>query len=117
MSDDDLLDPRSPHAWAGPLVSTLVTLPAAALALFFGGLSPMACDSCDGAQADGFTDSWNAAWAVLCTGLVLSLIVLVTSWALPWRQRQAATRVLLSMAAPGIVVVAVMGFMALVDWP
>ncbi|MFJ8754840.1 hypothetical protein ACIREO_36860 [Streptomyces sp. NPDC102441] len=114
---DDPLNPRSPHAWAGPLISTLVTLPAAALALFFGGLSPMACDSCDGAQADRFTDSFNAAWAALCTGLVLSLVVLVASWALPWRRRQAAARVLLSIAAPAVVCVAFVAFMALVDWP
>ncbi|MFB4423662.1 hypothetical protein C5F59_021580 [Streptomyces sp. QL37] len=114
---EDLQNPRSPHAWAGPLISTLLTLPAAALALFFGGLSPMACDSCDGTQADRFTDSFDTAWAVLCTGLVLSLIVLVASWALPWRQRQAAPRVLLSMAAPAVVLTAYVAFTALVDWP
>ncbi|MFJ6855160.1 hypothetical protein ACIQM3_32350 [Streptomyces sp. NPDC091271] len=114
---EELHDPRSPHAWAGPLISTLVTLPAAALALFFGGLSPTACDSCDGAQADRFTDSFDAAWAVLCTGLVLSLIVLVASWSPPWRQRQAAARVLLSLAAPAVVLTAYVAFMALVDWP
>ncbi|MFE9726972.1 hypothetical protein ACFYQ5_26105 [Streptomyces sp. NPDC005794] len=114
---DDLLNPRAPHAWSGPLISTLVTVPAAVLALFFGGLSPMACDSCNGARADLFTDSWNVGWAVLCTGLVLALALLVASWALPWQQRHAATRVLLCMAAPGVVAVAVVAFMALVDWP
>ncbi|MDQ0795752.1 hypothetical protein [Streptomyces sp. B1I3] len=100
-----------------PLVSTLVTLPAAGFALLYGGLSPMACDSCNGAAADRFTDSFDAGWAVLCTGLVLSLVVLVASWALPWRQRQAATRVFLSMAAPGVAVVAFVAFMGIVDWP
>ncbi|MFJ8643796.1 hypothetical protein [Streptomyces sp. NPDC093610] len=114
---EDLQNPRTPHAWAGPLISTLVTLPAAALALFFGGLSPMVCDSCNGARADRFTDSFNVAWAVLCTGLVLSLVVLVTGWALPWRRRHAAARVLLCVAAPTVVCVAVVAFTALVDWP
>ncbi|MFD6279797.1 hypothetical protein ACFWFI_30170 [Streptomyces sp. NPDC060209] len=114
---DNPLDPRAPYAWAAPLIATLVTLPAAAFALLYGGLSPMACDSCNGAQADRFDDSFNAAWAVLCTGLVLSLIVLVASWALPWRQQQAAKRVLLAMAAPAVVGVAFVAFMAVVDWP
>ncbi|MEV3931936.1 MULTISPECIES: hypothetical protein [unclassified Streptomyces] len=114
---DELLNPRAPHAWAAPLVSTLITLPAAGAALLYGGLSPMACDSCNGAQAERFTDSFNAGWAVLCTGLLLSLAVLLASWSLPWRQRQAATRALLSVAAPAVVFVSVIAFMALVDWP
>uniref|UniRef100_A0AAU3GY44 DUF2752 domain-containing protein n=1 Tax=Streptomyces sp. NBC_01401 TaxID=2903854 RepID=A0AAU3GY44_9ACTN len=114
---EDLLDPRTPRAWIGPLISTLVTLPAAGFALLVGGLSPMACDSCNGARAAHFDDSFNPAWALLRVGLALSLIVLVASWALPWRQRQAATRVLLSVAAPAVVAVSLVAFMALVDWP
>lgn len=114
---DELHDPRAPHAWVAPLVSTLVTLPASGVALLYGGLSPMACDSCNGAQADRFTHSFDAGWAVLCTGLVLALAVLVAAWAVPWRQRRTATRVLLSLAAPTTVGVAVVAFAALVDWP
>lgn len=114
---DDLLSPRAPHAWIAPLISTLLTLPAAGLALLYGGLSPMACDSCDGPQADRFTDSFDTAWVVLSTGLVLSLIVLVASWALPWQRGQDAKRALLAMAAPAVVVVTFLAFMALVDWP
>ncbi|MER5894255.1 hypothetical protein [Streptomyces sp. NPDC001876] len=113
----DLLDTRAPRAWAAPLVSTVVTLPGAALALFFGGLSPMACDSCDGARADRFTRSFDSGWAVLCTGLLLALAVLVASWALPWRQQHAARRVLLAATAPAVVVCAVIAFVGLVDWP
>ncbi|NEA18137.1 hypothetical protein [Streptomyces halstedii] len=114
---NDLTGTRAPHSWVAPLLSTLVTLPAAGLAVLYGGLSPMACDSCDGPEAERFTDSFNAAWAVLCTGLVLSLAVLVASWVLPWRQRHVPARVLLSVAAPGTVLVASLAFMALVDWP
>jgi hypothetical protein len=87
------------------------------LALLYGGFSPMACDSCNGAQAERFTDSFDVAWVVLCTGLVLSLIVLVASWAVPWSRRQAAKRGLLAMAAPALAGVAFVAFMALVDWP
>ncbi|MFE5240821.1 MULTISPECIES: hypothetical protein [unclassified Streptomyces] len=114
---DDLLNPRVPYAWAAPLISTLVTLPASGVALLFGGFSPMACDSCNGARAARFTDSFNAAWAVLCTGLVLALVVLVAAWAVPWRQQQTGTRVFLAVAAPSVVGVAFVAFMALVDWP
>ncbi|MFD4692533.1 hypothetical protein [Streptomyces sp. NPDC058463] len=119
MPDDmpDLLDTRTPKAWAAPLVSTVVTLPGAALALFFGGLSPMACDSCEGAQEDRFTRSFDSGWAVLCTGLVLALAVLVASWALPWHRRHAANRVLLAVTAPAVVLCAFIAFVALVDWP
>ncbi|MEU1123952.1 hypothetical protein ABZ371_10350 [Streptomyces sp. NPDC005899] len=114
---DDLLDHRTPNAWAAPLLSTLLTLPMAGAALLYGGLSPMACDSCNGAEADRFTDSFDAGWAVLGIGLVLSLVVLVAAWAVPWRRRHTAKRVLLSSAAPGVVVVAVVAFMGIVDWP
>ncbi|MET7370631.1 hypothetical protein ABZS61_33170 [Streptomyces sp. NPDC005566] len=119
MPDDtsDLLDTRAPRSWVSPLVSTVVTLPGAALALFFGGLSPMACDSCDGAQEDRFTHSFDSGWAVLCTGLVLALAVLVVSWILPSRQRHAANRVLLAVTAPAVVLCAFIAFVALVDWP
>ncbi|MFD9504624.1 hypothetical protein [Streptomyces sp. NPDC060035] len=83
MPDDmpDPLNARTPKAWIGPLVSTVATLPAAGLTLFFGGLAPMACDSCEGAQEDRFTRSFDSGWAVLCTGLLLALAVLVASWA------------------------------------
>ncbi|WP_069174531.1 hypothetical protein [Streptomyces griseus] len=114
---DDLLDPRSPHAWIAPLLSTLLTLPAAGTALFYGALSPMACDACNGAAADRFTDSFAVGWGVLRVGLLLSLVVLVASWALPWRRRRDPARVLLACAAPAVVLCAFVAFMGLVDWP
>ncbi|GAA2962897.1 MULTISPECIES: hypothetical protein [Streptomyces] len=117
MSEEDLLNPRVRHAWVAPLLSTLLTLPAAGFALLYGGLSPMACDSCDGAEADRFTESFDAAWAVLCAGLLLSMAVLLASWVLPWRQRHVPTRALLSVAAPGTVLVAFIAFMTVVDRP
>ncbi|MEK8143790.1 hypothetical protein NKH18_22750 [Streptomyces sp. M10(2022)] len=98
-----------------PLVSTLVTLPLILVALFIGGLSAMACDSCNGAEADGFTRSFDTAWAVLTTGLLLSFAVLVVSWFLPWRQRQAATRMFLAALAPAVVFIAFVAFLGLVD--
>ncbi|MFC9942539.1 hypothetical protein [Streptomyces pratensis] len=87
------------------------------LALLHGGFSPMVCDSCNSAQAERFTDSSDVAWVVLCTGLVLSLIVLVASWAVPWRRGQAAKRALFAMAAPVLAGVAFVAFTGLVDRP
>ncbi|MER5634509.1 hypothetical protein [Streptomyces nitrosporeus] len=108
---------HDPRAWVAPLLSTLLTLPAAALALFYGGLSPMACDSCDGARADRFTDSFGGAWTVLRAGLVLSLVLLLVCWSLPWRQDRAARRAALSVGPPVLVGVAVVAFTGMVDWP
>ncbi|MFD5939104.1 MULTISPECIES: hypothetical protein [Streptomyces] len=82
-----------PRAWVAPLISTLLTLPMGLVALFVGGLTPMACDSCDGAAADRFDASFTH------------------------RIRHAARRVGLALTAPATVVVTFVAFMALVDWP
>lgn len=109
----------APARWAfvAPLVSTLVTLPAALLALFFAGMSPMACDSCDTQAAHAFDASFRIAWPVFMAGLVGVLVLLVWCWALPWRVRNTARRVGLAFAAPGLVVLDTVVFAALVDWP
>ncbi|MFE7372983.1 MULTISPECIES: hypothetical protein [Streptomyces] len=106
-----------PRAWVAPLISTIVTLPMGLVALFIGGLTPMACDSCNGAAADRFDASFTTAWTALCIGLVLALIVLVAAWAVPHRLRYAARRVGLALTAPTVVGVTFVAFMALVDWP
>ncbi|MEV6438699.1 hypothetical protein [Streptomyces anulatus] len=106
-----------PRAWVAPLISTIVTLPTGLVALFIGGLTPMACDSCNGAAADRFDASFATAWTVLCVGLVLALIVLVAAWAVPHQLRYAARRVGLALTAPTVVGVTFVAFMALVDWP
>ncbi|MET9708261.1 hypothetical protein [Streptomyces griseus] len=106
-----------PRAWVAPLISTLLTLPMGLVALFVGGLTPMACDSCDGAAADRFDASFTTAWTVLWIGLVHALIVVAASWAVPHRIRHAARRVGLALTAPATVVVTFVAFMALVDWP
>ncbi|MEV4877367.1 hypothetical protein [Streptomyces cyaneofuscatus] len=107
---------RDPHAWIAPLVSTLVTLPMGVIALTVGGLTPMACDSCDGARADRFDASFGPAWTVLWVGLALALIVLLASWD-TGKYRDAPRRTALALAAPATVVVTFVAFMALVDWP
>ncbi|MFF8505781.1 hypothetical protein ACF07L_34775 [Streptomyces anulatus] len=111
---DVTLDDRS---WVAPLISSVVTVPSGLLALVYGALSPMECDSCNGAAADSFHDSWTTAWTVLWIGLILALIVLIASWAVPHQLRYAARRVGLALTAPTVVGVTFVAFMALVDWP
>jgi len=122
MSDDridhrpgDTTTARPQRTWIASLISTIVTLPLALLALFFAGLSPMACDSCAEADAHRFDASFHPAWTVLNCGLVLALITLVASWVL-WRRRPPAG-LSLAVFAPGVVVLSALLFMSMLDWP
>ncbi|MFF1646106.1 hypothetical protein [Streptomyces sp. NPDC058240] len=112
---EDAMPARPPRVWIASLISTVVTLPLAFLALVFGGLSPMACDSCSEADAHRFDAGFGTAWTVLCCGLVLALAVLVASWVSSFRRPPAG--VFLAVLAPGTVFVAWVMFMALIDWP
>ncbi|MET8750491.1 hypothetical protein ABZW32_10430 [Streptomyces sp. NPDC004667] len=108
---------RDRRAYVAPLLSTLLTLPAAAVTLFFAGLSPMACDSCADAASDRFDASFGPAWTVFTSGLVLVLLLLVACWALPRNHGYRGRRLALALAAPGAVVLNVLVFAAMVDWP
>ncbi|MFG1811188.1 hypothetical protein [Streptomyces sp. NPDC049040] len=127
MSDFVPLDaPRRPYdpgggpvsqGWVSALVSSLVTVSSAVLLLVWVGFSPMACDSCDEAQARRFTASFGPASHVFFAGLGLSMLLLLTSWALPWRQRNVATRSVTALLAPIPVIVGFVLFRQMVDWP
>jgi hypothetical protein len=122
MSDNtldalDALDDRARGAWAAPLISTLLTLPACLVAYLVGGFSAMACDSCDGTQADRFESSFGIAFPVLLGGLGIALFLVAASWALPWERGDSARRVGLAAAAPFMVLFAYAVFAVLVDWP
>ncbi|WP_406451337.1 hypothetical protein OG782_15620 [Streptomyces sp. NBC_00876] len=112
---EETLTPRRPRTWIAALISTLVTLPLALVALFFSALSPMACDSCSDAQSDRFDASFDIASPVLSCGLVLSLLLVVASWVLSIRRPPAAVPA--AVLAPATVVVAYVAFAALIDWP
>ncbi|MFF0432283.1 hypothetical protein ACFYU9_08700 [Streptomyces sp. NPDC004327] len=100
----------SSGSWIPALVSTLVTVPFGLVSLFFAGLSPMACDSCNGAEADRFDASFEIAFPLFGVGLVLALILLIASWVPPRRPA-------LALAAPLVVLVSVLLFMGLLDTP
>ncbi|MGW5420390.1 hypothetical protein [Streptomyces sp. NPDC003943] len=97
-------------SWIPALLSTLVTLPLGLVSLFFAGLSPMACDSCNGAEADRFDDSFAIAFPLLGGGLILALVLLIAAWAPPRRPA-------LALAAPLVVVVSALLFMGILDTP
>ena len=115
---DDQLPPRTARAWVAPLVSTVITLPLAFAAWFFGALSPMSCDSCSEADADRFDRSFDTAWTVLCTGLLTALAALAACWYLSLRHPRTPGRTtLLATLAPAVVGVTFVTFLANVNWP
>ncbi|MFJ8016508.1 hypothetical protein [Streptomyces sp. NPDC096339] len=121
MTDHDLareldLD-RDRRAFIAPLVSTLLTLPLGLVTLFFAGLSPMACDSCNGETARAFDASFRIAWPLFMAGLVVVAGLLVWCWALPWRKANADRRFGIAIAAPAVVVANVVLFFVLLDTP
>jgi len=115
MMDNSLANRRR-RGWIAPLISTVLTIPAGLFALAFGGLSPMACDSCDGAQAESFTRSFNTAFTVLLVGLAAAAVLLITSWCLT-NDENAGRRGLFALLAPTAVLVSLVAFGSLVEWP
>ncbi|MFD7981010.1 hypothetical protein [Streptomyces sp. NPDC059071] len=110
-------DARVTGGWVAPLLSTVVTLPLGFLTLVYAMFSPMACDSCDSAAADRFEDSFKVAFPLAMAGLLVALVLLVTSWALPRRARHSARRVGLAVAAPVTVVVTALVFVGVLVTP
>ncbi|MFJ4781507.1 hypothetical protein [Streptomyces sp. NPDC088762] len=108
---------RDRRAFIAPLASTVLTLPLAFLSLLYAGLSPMACDSCNGQTADAFDASFETAFPMFLAGLVTVLVLLVWCWALPWRTHNAARRVGIAVAAPAVVLLNAAVFWALLDLP
>ncbi|MEW2137260.1 hypothetical protein AB0892_11745 [Streptomyces sp. NPDC005409] len=56
------IDERDRRAFTAPPASTLPTLPPAFVTLLYAGLSPMACDSCNGQTADAFGGAGSRLW-------------------------------------------------------
>ncbi|XIE78415.1 hypothetical protein AB6O49_10205 [Streptomyces sp. SBR177] len=95
----------------------MVTLPLGFLTLVYAMLSPMACDSCDGEAADRFDASFEVAFPLAMTGLLLALALLVAAWSLPRRARHTPRRILLAIAAPITTGLTWLTFLGLVAWP
>jgi hypothetical protein len=115
--DKDLLNSRAWKTWTTPAISALVTLPLGFAAFFYAGISPMACDSCDGAVADRFDSSFQTAFTVFVTGLAVTLALLLASCIEPKKPSDVERRYLLAVLAPVSVLLDAMLFSVLVDWP
>lgn len=110
-------DARTPRAWTGPLVATVLTLFAGFFALVFVMLSPMACDSCSEADQSRFDATFGPSFVFFLCGLAVSAVLLLVSWMLPWRQRYARRRVVLAAGAFLSVPFFFALFYGFVDWP
>lgn len=99
MPEDTLRD-RDERGWLAPLISTAITLPAAAFAYLCAAATSMACDSCTPAEAGRFDPSFDIAFRAFRFGLAVPLGLLLASWALPWEPRYSALRVLSAVLAP-----------------
>ncbi|MFI0242413.1 hypothetical protein [Streptomyces sp. NPDC016845] len=108
---------QATRQWIAPLLSSVVTIPAALFAWFYAGLAPMACDSCTDAQAAAFDPSYERAYTVFGWGLTISLLILATAWLLPWEERFEARRTGFAALAPMALLATVLTFAGMVDWP
>jgi hypothetical protein len=105
------------HAWVAPFLGTLLAGLGALAGYVYAGLAPMACDSCNGARLHRFDTSFEQAYAVYRYGLLVPLVLLLAAWGMSRERRNAARRVACALLAPLCVVVLVVLFAALVDWP
>ncbi|MFI7012600.1 hypothetical protein [Streptomyces sp. NPDC050145] len=107
--------------WFAPLLSSVVTLLTGYCAFGFAALAPMACDACTEVRSDRFDASFSQAITVFFCLVGVAVLLLAAAWALPHREevaaRFSARRTCLAVAAPAMVVVAYLVFLALVDWP
>jgi type IV secretory pathway VirB6-like protein len=101
----DTQDTRAPYSWVAPLISTVVTVPGGALAVFFAMFSAMICDPCHGKQADDFDQTYAVAFSLFLVVLLVALALLITSWVLPWFSRNTGRRIGYAFAAPACVLV------------
>ncbi|MFI0816789.1 hypothetical protein ACH4TX_09785 [Streptomyces sp. NPDC021098] len=102
--------------WFAPLVSTVVTLVVGFYTTVGVGFSSMACDAPGEVARARCESSFHTALTVYFGGLALPLGLLITGWALPWRQRNVRRRVLLAFLAPPSVIVPYGIFAGMVDW-
>jgi hypothetical protein len=105
------------RAWVGPLVATVLTLPVSFFAFVFAGLAPMACDSCDGAEADRFTRGFDSAYTVFQVGVGAAFVLLLVSWCLPWSERNVVPGWVLALLPPLTALFSVLIFASMVPWP
>jgi hypothetical protein len=103
--------------WFPALVSTLITLPLAFLLSAGASFAPMACDNCDGTEAERFDESYGFAIVVFLAGLAVSSILMLASWCMPWRQKNVKRRRVAATMAPSVLLMAYVLFAGLLATP
>ncbi|WP_107091550.1 hypothetical protein [Streptomyces sp. MMG1533] len=100
-------DDHDPRPMSAPLVATLLLAVIGPAALFLGGLSVMATDSCGSRCPTALTTWLYLIYGTILFGGVLSLAALVTAWSLPRKVRYAKLRCWASTVAvaPSVLVI------------
>ncbi len=91
---------RDRRAWVAPAVATGLLTVLGPAALFLGGLSAMATDSCgpdDCSQA--LTTSLSLIYGTLYFGGFLTLGAWTAAWVIPWTRRWSVLRACLAFAS------------------
>jgi hypothetical protein len=91
---------RDRFAWVAPTVATGLLIVLGPAALFLGGLSAMATDSCgpdDCSQA--LETSLSLIYGTLCFGGFLTFGAWAAAWMIPWTRRWTALRAWLAFAS------------------
>ncbi|CAM5550232.1 hypothetical protein [Streptomyces canus] len=88
------------RAWVAPLVATILLVLLGPAALFLGGLSAMATDSCGPDDCpSALMTSLTVIYGILEFGILVTLPAYVASWALPWHGRWSVLRAWLAAVA------------------
>ncbi|MCX4859316.1 hypothetical protein [Streptomyces canus] len=88
------------RAWVAPLVATILLVLLGPAALFLGGLSAMATDSCGPDDCpSALMTSLTLIYGILESGILVTLPAFVASWALPRHRRWSALRAGLAAVA------------------
>ena len=91
---------RDRCAWVAPAVATALLIVLGPVALFFGGMSAMATDSCGPDDcSEALTTSLSLIYGTLYFGGFLTLGAWVAAWVIPWTRRWSALRACLAFAS------------------
>ncbi|MER7189168.1 hypothetical protein [Streptomyces flaveolus] len=91
---------RDRRAWVAPAVATGLLIVLGPAALFLGGLSAMATDSCGPDDcSEALTTSLSLIYGTLYFGGFLTLGAWVAAWVIPWTRRWSALRACLAFAS------------------
>jgi hypothetical protein len=99
MSPPQHPDDRDPLAWVAPLVASVVLLFLGPVALFLGGLSIMATDSCGSDCSSALTTQLSVIYGTIGIGGILTVAAYVVAWALPWKRRWTVVRACVAAAS------------------